>query len=131
VQTIGGTTPSFTRAINRLQSSSQNIPLYRQIVDRTVSLTTLNSTTVSLFGQNIKNAQLVINIGAATTPPSLQLQGSDDAGVTWYSIGTPLAAVANSTVQATVANITSQFLRAIVTTAGTGVTAGYVIVRGF
>jgi hypothetical protein len=130
VQTVGGTTPSFTRAINRLQASQSYTP-YRQIVDRTIVLTTANSTTVSLFAQACKNAQLIINIGATTTAPVLQLQGSDDGGATWYSVGATLTAVANSTVQLTVANMASQFLRALVQTAGTGTTAGYVIVKGF
>ena len=130
VQTVSGTTPSFTRAINRLQAS-QSYPMYRQMIDRTIVLTTLSSTTASLFTQGCKNAQLVVNIGAATTTPAIQLQGSDDAGLTWYAVGTPLTAVANSTVQLTVTNMTSQFMRAIVTTAGSAVTAGYVLVRGF
>jgi hypothetical protein len=132
VQTVTGTTPSFTRAINRLQASTVPQALYRQLIDRTVSLTTLSSTTPSLTTQGAKNAcQLVINIGAATTPPSLQLQGSDDNGATFYSIGTPLAAVASSTVQLTVAGVVPQTLRAIVTSAGTGVTAGYVLIRSY
>lgn len=130
VQTVTGTTPSFTRAINRLQSSAQ-MTTYRQIVDRTISLTTGNSNTVNLFSQNCRNAQLVINIGASTTSPTLQLQGSDDNGSTWYTVGGTLTALASSTVSLTVNNIQSQFLRATVTAAGTGTTAGYVIVRGF
>lgn len=129
VQTVGGTTPSFTRAINRLQSSFP-APLVRQSIDRTIVLTTLSSTTPSLITGDCGNRlQLVVNIGAATTPPALQLQGSDDNGITWYLIGTPLTAVANSTVQITIADINSQLTRAIVTTAGVGVTAGYVMIK--
>jgi len=131
VQTVGGTTPSFTRAINRLQSSlSSNTP-YRQIIDRTISLTTLNSTTPSLTLNGTSRVQLVINIGAATTAPVLQLEGSDDNGASWYAVGTTLTSVASSTVQVTVANMTSQLLRARVSTAGSAVTAGYVLIRGF
>ena len=40
VQTVGGTTPSFTRAINRVQSSLSAAPL-RQLVDRSIVITTL------------------------------------------------------------------------------------------
>lgn len=130
VQTIGGTTPSFTRAINRLQSHDSTA-LIRQLIDRSVSLTTLNSATPSINTQGCRNAQLVINIGAATTPPALQLEGSDDNGASWYSIGTPLTAVASSTVQVTVANTQSGLLRARVSTAGVTVTAGYVLIKGF
>jgi hypothetical protein len=130
VQTVGGATPSFTRAINRLQCSDF-VKSIRQLIDRSIVLTTLNSATPNLIVQNCSNAQLVVNIGAATTPPSLQLEGSDDNGLTWYEIGTALAAVASSTVTTTVANVNSQLIRARVSTAGTTVTAGYVLIKGF
>lgn len=130
VQTVGGTTPSFTRAIIRLQSS-QPTPINRQIIDRTVSLTTLNSATPSLQVAGGCNVRLVINLGAATTPPALQLEGSDDNGTTWYSIGTPLAGVASSTVSTTVATQSPLLLRANVSTAGVAVTPGYVLIGVF
>ena len=129
VQTVGGTTPSFTRAVNRLQSSYPAIP-QRQLIDRTIVLTTLNSTTALILARDCGNGiQLMINIGAATTAPILQLEGSDDFGTTWYSIGTPLTAVANSTVQLTVNGTNAAALRARVSTAGVGVTAGYVLIK--
>lgn len=130
VQTVGGTTPSFTRAINRLQSSYPAQPV-RQLIDRTVSLTTLNATTPSLTTADCGNrVQMVVNVGAiTTTAPQLQLEGSDDNGVSWYSIGSPLTAVASSTVQLTVTDINSQLNRARVSTAGVGVTAGYVMIK--
>lgn len=130
VQTVGGITPSFTRAISRLQSS-QPTPINRQIIDRTVSLTTLNSVTPSLQVAGGCNVRLVINLGAATTPPALQLEGSDDNGTTWYSIGTPLAGVASSTVSTTVATQSPLLLRANVSTAGVAVTSGYVLIGVF
>jgi hypothetical protein len=130
VQTLTGTTPSFTRALNRVQLSTSGSPL-RQIIDRSIVLTTLNSSTPNLIGQSTKNVQLVINIGTAGTPPAIQIQGSDDAGATWYSVGTPLTAVASSTVQLTVPNVTSQLYRATVSTIGVTVVAGYVLLRAF
>lgn len=131
VQTVTGTTPSFTRSVNRIQMSGEADRRISQLIDRTVTLTTLNSTTPTLNVQNADNVQLVINIGAATTPPSIQLQGSDDNGLTWYNIGSPLAAVANSTVQLTLTSINAQLVRGNVSAAGTGVTAGYVLIKGF
>jgi hypothetical protein len=130
VQTVGGTSPSFTRAINRLQSSRDAAPV-RQLIDRTVVLTTLNSVTPSIVSSDCGNrVQLVVNVGAiTTTAPQLQIEGSDDNGTTWYSVGSPLTAVASSTVQLTVSNINSQLVRARVSTAGVGVTAGYVMVK--
>jgi hypothetical protein len=128
-QTVGGTTPSFTRAINRLQSSYPSLP-QRQLIDRTISLTTLNSTTPILLTRDCGNAtQLIINVGAAATPPQLQLEGSDDFGLTWYNIGSPLTAVANSTVQVTSLDINAAAIRARVSTIGVGVTMGYVMIK--
>jgi len=130
VQTVSGTTPSFTRSVNRLQSSTNNEAV-RQLIDRTIVLTTLNSTTPSLDTRDCGNrAQLVINVGAiTTTAPAIQMEGSDDNGASWYSIGAALTAVASSTVQLTVVDINAALMRARVSTAGVGVTAGYVMVK--
>lgn len=131
VQTVTGTTPSFTRAISRLQSSLTSYTPFRQIVDRTIVLTTLNSTTPTLTTGGAKNAQVVINIGAATLGPILQIEGSDDFGASWYLVGSTLTAVASSTVQLTVSNISASQLRVRVSTAGSAVTAGYVLLKAF
>jgi hypothetical protein len=131
VQTVSGTTPSFTRAINRLQSSLTSYTPFRQQIDRSISLTTLNSTTPSLTLGGAGRVQLVINIGTTTIAPILQLEGSDDAGATWYSVGAPLTSVASSTVQLTVVDMTSQLIRARVSTAGTATVAGYVLMKAF
>jgi hypothetical protein len=130
VQTVGGGSPSVTRSINRLQSSTNNEAV-RQLIDRSIVLTTLNSTTPSLDTRDCGNrAQLVVNVGAiTTTAPQIQLEGSDDNGASWYAIGTPLTAVASSTVQVTVTDINSAIMRARVSTAGVGVTAGYVMIK--
>lgn len=130
VQTLGGTSPSFTRLINRLQSSD-SIKTVRQLIDRSIVLTTLNSNTPNLNVQVCDRLQLSINIGAATTVPNLQLQGSDDNGTSWYAIGSTLTAIASSTVTSTASNINAQLVRAIVTSAGSGITMGYVLLKGF
>lgn len=132
VQTVTGTSPSFTRAVFMDQINRPVESSVRQILDRSVTLTTAASTTATLTTQGIaQNAQLIINIGAATTAPALQLQASEDGGASWISLGTPLTAVASSTVQTTVTGITTSLLRAVVTTAGSSVTAGYVLLRVF
>ena len=131
VQTIGGSGPSFTRAIYRLQSSDSVMRPIRQLFDRAIVLTTLGSSTSSINTQGCANAQIVVNIGTATTAPILQLQGSDDNGATWYSIGSTLTAVASSTVQLTTTGIQSGLMRATVSSAGNTVVAGYVMIKGF
>lgn len=130
VQTLSGTTPSFTRAINRLQRQDA-VDIYRQLISRTIVLTTMNSTTANLNTQGCNNYELVISLGAATTPPSVQLEGSDDNGLTFYAIGAPLTGVASSTVKLTVLNQCADFIRARVSTMGATVTSNYVIIRGF
>lgn len=133
VQTISGTTPSFTRAIARLQRQCV-VDKTAQLFDRAISLTTLNAVTTSLNVMGVNNVQLVINLGAATTPPQIQLEGSDDnvTGLTnWYPLGSPLTGVANSTVQVNVADVSPRFLRARVSVVGVTVTAGYVLIKGF
>jgi hypothetical protein len=130
VQTVGGGSPSVTRSINRLQASTNNEAV-RQLIDRSIVLTTLNSTTPSLDTRDCGNrAQLVVNVGAiTTTAPQIQLEGSDDNGASWYSIGAPMTTVASSTVQLTVVDINAALMRARVSTDGVGVTAGYVMVK--
>jgi len=130
VQTVGGTTPSFTRAMNRVQSSWTGAERIKQIFDRAVSLTTLNATTGVLYAEGTSNIQLVINIGTATTPPQLTLQASED-NVNWFDVGTALTAVASSTVQLTVPNFSAKFIRARVSTIGATVVTGYTLLKAF
>jgi len=132
VQTVGGTSPSFTRSTNRLPMNISPINAISQLIDRSVVLTTLNSVTPSLNVQGATNLQLVMNIGVTTIAPILQLEGSEDNGLTFYAIGTPLTAVASSTVQFTLATfMNAQLVRARVATAGTVTTMGYVLIKGF
>lgn len=78
VRTITGTTPSFTMALTRNILPFIPAEPQKRIVDRSIVLTTLNSTTPVLFSGAANNIQLVINIGAAITPPAIQLEGSED-----------------------------------------------------
>jgi hypothetical protein len=131
VETLTGTTPSFTRSRNRLQGSSAVGAPIRRIFDRAIVLTTLSATTAAVNVQDCRNLQLSISLGAATTPPALQLQGSDDNGATWTLIGSPLTGVTNATVSATVNNINYELVRAIVTTIGVTVTSNFIAIKGF
>ena len=100
--------------------------------DRTITLTSLNSTTAVLnVEQETNNVMMTINIGTATTGPTIQLQASDDAGASWYNIGTALLGVASSSVSTTVNNVTAQQIRGIITIVGNTVVAGYVMIRAF
>ena len=132
VQTVGGTTPSFTRAINRLQSSDSVDPI-RQLFDRSLApAQALNAVTASLTVQNCRNLQLLITAGViTTTAPALQLEGSDDNGLTWYAIGAPLTAADSATVQLAVAGVHAQLVRARVSAAGVAATLRHVLLKGY
>ena len=132
VRTVAGTSPSFTNAVVRNVLPFSSAEPQKRLVDRTIVLTTLNSVTPTLFMGAANNVQLVINVGAiTTTAPAIQVEGSEDGGATFYPIGTPLTAVASSTVEVTVPTKSATHLRARVSTAGVGVTAGYVSLKAW
>lgn len=130
VQTVTGTSPSFTRAINRLQMSN-SVSNFRQIIDRTIVFNTLGSATPALTTHGGSNAQVVVSLGTLTSAPTLQLQGSDDNGTTWYNLGASLVGVASGAVEVTTANVSAALLRVAISVAGSGVSGGYVVVRVF
>ena len=95
------------------------------------AMVALNAVTAVLIGGFCRNAHLVISAGTiTTTPPAIQLECSDGTGV-WYPIGSPLTAVANIGAQLTVSNINAPFVRAKVTTAGSGATLNWVLLKLF
>lgn len=78
IETIGGTTPSFTRTIT---SNRSNLPgnLYRNLVDRAIVPSTTNSTTASLFVEGYSSVGAIISLGAGgTAPVQIVIDGSDD-----------------------------------------------------
>lgn len=132
VQTVGGTSPSFTRSLNRLQRAD-GVTAVRQIIDRVLAINTLNSVSAaSLQNVNADNHQLIVSMGAiATTAPAFQIEGSDDNGATWYSIGAPLTGVASTAVQLTVNSVQAQRTRVRVSTAGVGATLNHLVLKSF
>lgn len=130
VQTLTGTTPSFTRVINRLQISD-NIGEFRQSITRTMDTNTINTTAGNLSVHNCTRYQMLLNFGAiTTTAPQLQIEGTDD-GTNWYLIGTPVTAVANSTISYYIEGINAATIRAKVVVAGSGATLGYLLLKGY
>ena len=126
VQTIAGTTPSFTRVINRQQSSLQAQALF-QYFDRTAGLLngTLNATSAVyvIDGCATLNARVVL--GATTTPGTYQIQVSDD-GVNFTRVGTATAAVASAGTNLIVTGVIARFAQVVCTSAGTTQVGTYV-----
>lgn len=127
VRTLGGTSPNFTHAINRIQWSVPG-QLVKQFFDRSIVLTTQFSTTPIYAVDGCNFFQVTTQLGAATTAPVLQLQGSED-GVNWYTIGSNFTPTASSTTLAVFKDVMPKFARVSVATAGATVTAGYVSIK--
>lgn len=119
VQTVGGTTPSFTRAINRIQLSNPSNQI-AQIIDRTIVPNTLNSASPALLVEGCQDFNIFIRCTAQTTPATITLQFSDD-NVNWHTTGNTLT-TSVSIAHTKVANEQWKFARAIVSAAGTGIT---------
>lgn len=132
VQTLAGTTPSFTRSVSLGAAPANHKPGFTtQLIDRALTVNTGSSATSALYTKGAKSVQLVVRMGAiTTTAPQLTIQGTLD-GTNWYAIGTALTSVASSTVQTTVNNINADRIRAIVSIAGNGATLGEIVLRTF
>jgi hypothetical protein len=129
VRTIGGTSPSFTSSINRIQSHTSN-PVQRQFFDRTVVPNTLNSTSAVFFTEGCADLVVLVNMGAiTTTTPVFALQVSVD-NTNWVQLGADITTVASTTSILQVSNAQARFSRLLVKTAGSGATLGYVMVKG-
>lgn len=129
VWTIGGTTPSFTFAINTNQLSIP-APIMRKMFDRTANVLngTVSTPTASLLITGCKIVTAKVLIGAATTPATYQIQVSDD-NVNWVNVGAATPAVANSMVTFSVADLAADWARVIVTSGATGQTGTYVALQ--
>jgi len=126
VQTIVGT---VTRQIARRLIGNDPGQVLRSFIDRTILPNTLNSVTPVFLADGCSNFNLLVTLAGGGTPGAMQLEGSDD-NVNWYSIGTPLTLVTGATVH----SHPNQFhmvrwVRARVSTAGTGTTLGHVTIR--
>lgn len=128
VQTVGGTSPSFTRAVNRLQA---NVPQQQQVqlIDRAIVPNTLNSTSGVLYIEGCVDFNLQVRVTAQTTAATIDLQVSDD-NTNWVTVPSTSILTAVGTVRVVATNVLARFARAIVSTAGTGITLGELTLKG-
>jgi hypothetical protein len=120
VQTVGGTTPSFTRSVNRLQANTATQQLV-QLIDRTIVPNTLNSTSGVLYVEGCLDCNLYVRCAAQTTAATIDLQISDD-NTNWFTVTGASITTVNGIARSVVTNIQARFARAIVSAAGTGIT---------
>lgn len=128
VQTVGGTTPSFTRSISsvRKQTSCDYI---RRMINRSIDPNTLNSTTPSIHVEGCSRFEIVQSSAAgATVDPVIALQVSDD-NVNWITTSTVVTCTASTNSRDSVINLAPKFVRGIVTTAGTGAVLKYISIK--
>lgn len=130
VRTIGGTgTPSFTNAVNRIQSQTSN-PLHRQFFDRTIAPNTLNSTTPSFFTEGCADLNVFVSMGAVTTTaPTLVLETSPNNS-DWVQVGADIVTTASTNNILVASDTLSRFTRVRVKSAGSGATLNYIMVKG-
>lgn len=130
VRTITGTSPSFTMALNRIMWSTPG-ELTRQWFDRTINPNTALSTTPSTYNADgCDTFQLTAALGAATTSPTFQLQGSED-GTNWYGFGPVLTPSASQTGMILAREVAiPKFVRAYVQSAGSAATLTYLTIKG-
>ena len=128
VQTVGGTTPSFTRSIQRLQRSD-TIFSRLTMINRTIDPNTLNSTSTVLYCDGASEFNYYVRCTAQTTAATIQIQFSDD-NTNWYSPATATLTTINGIVKGNIADEYWRFARAIVTAPGTGITLGEFSLKG-
>jgi hypothetical protein len=91
----------------------------------------VNDTTTTLIVGSCRNLQMVIGATTiTTTAPAFQLEGQDGGG-RFYAIGAPLTAIASGGASVTIANVHALAIRARCTTAGSGATLTYVMLKAF
>ena len=126
VQTAGGTA-SFTRTISRITSNAV-VPFFRQFYDRTIVTNTLNST-LSYNVQGSKDLTVMVSMGAVTTTaPVMQVQISPDNS-SWVQVGSTITTGASTNTFFQVSGVQANFVRLIVSTAGTGATLNFVFIK--
>lgn len=118
IQTIGGTTPSFTRLLGRVRSH-KNTTYIRRFTDRTIAVNTLSavSPTYDVEGANLIEMWVQMSAGQ-TTAPVITLQSSlTGLNGSWVTLGT-VTTVVSGTVKVTVTDTLPSVIRAMVSVAG-------------
>lgn len=129
IRTVGGTSPSFTNQINRLQSNTPQ-PLQRQFFDRGLAVNTLGSGSPACFVDGCADLNVMVSMGAVTTTaPTLALEVSADNAV-WVQVGANITTAANTVSLLQVTGVLARFARVRVNTAGSGATMNYLMIKG-
>ena len=126
VETIGGTTPSFTRTISSTRSTANGI-YERNIIDRTINPATTNSASAALYCDGYAAYTMIVNQGAGGSAVTFALDGSDD-NINWVQGLTQVTGVTGGSTPVSTNYSGSQFryIRARVVTGVVSATISYV-----
>jgi hypothetical protein len=126
IQTISGTSPSFTRSINRIQFSVPG-QYYRNFINRTIDGNTLNSNSGIFDVDGCNTIQLTVHVTSATTQPKFILEGSED-GINFYTIGNEITSV-SPVINQVYTNIFSRFVRLRTSAAGSSSILNFIQIK--
>ena len=125
-----GTSPSFTRSVNRVMRPMEVSKRQRRLIDRVVGLTTTTASTEWLYVGGCTNAQLMSTAMSGQTVAAVvkvQLcQGDPAIANNWYDIPSAPTLTTSATTFVVTAPFTignAKFARLVPATAGTGIVA--------
>jgi hypothetical protein len=126
VETISGTTPSFTRAVTSSRTAGDGL-YHRSRIDRTINPATTNSTSAVLFCTGATSYSMIVNQGAGGSAVTFALDGSDDNTNWVQGLATVNGVVGGATpVVCYYTGGSFKFLRARVVTGVASATISYV-----
>ena len=126
IQTIGGTSPSFTRAINRIQFSVPG-QFHRNFINRTIDGNILNSNSGIYDVDGCNTIQLTIHMTSTTTQPKFILEGSED-GINFYTIGNEISG-SPPVVNQIYSDVYSRFVRLRISTEGSSSILNFIQIK--
>ena len=131
VQTVGGTSPSFTRSLNRLQISDKSSKWFRRFFERAFNSTQTSGTYGTAFqAHDCTTIQLMVSCATqGSTPPQFQIAVSDD-GVNYTAMGAAATAVTGNITSVTL-NTSAEFIKVYCSVTGVGATLNWVDLKAW
>jgi hypothetical protein len=111
VETISGTTPSFTRTIIS-DRTIQSTNLRRSIIDRTINPASTNSVSPTLTALGASNVQMIVNQGSGGSAVVFAIDGSNDNSNWVQNLATVTGVVGGATPVSVQASGNYSFFRA-------------------
>lgn len=131
VQTVGGGSPTITRAINRIQINGSSALPYKNLIDLSINPTSTNSVTASLACEGNNTYSAIVNQGAGGSAVNFAMDGSDDNSNWVSAIATCTGVVGGATpVAMYYSGVNYRFIRVRVVTGVAATTISYVSLSG-